>query len=159
MFTQNLTKLSDKELIELEKKIAEEKEARKTSLMYKRNLEIGHERFEKMSALLNRYIREKGGHTDIKNALHHPVHKIQGDVFNICDYVHGNFTVKERKGISEEVLRCDGARLLMDDKEAYKAMYDELYSVIDKWVDKMSIVSSWSYAATISEEMEETENE
>ena len=44
MFTQNLTKLSDKDLIELEKKIAEEKEARKTSLMYKRNLDIGHEK-------------------------------------------------------------------------------------------------------------------
>lgn len=158
MFTQNLTKLSDKELIELEKKIAEEKEARKTSLMYKRNLEIGHERFEKMSALLNRYIRIKGSDYDIHKSIHNPVFKIQSDVFNICDYVHGNFTVKERKGISEGVIRCDGARLLMDDKEAYKAMYDELYSVIDKWVDKMSIVSSWSYAATISEEMEETEN-
>ena len=158
MFTQNLTKLSDKDLIELEKKIAEEKENRKTSLMYKRNLGIGHERFDKTSELLNRYIREKGGHTDIRDVLHNPVYKIQGDVFNICDYIHGNFTVKERKGMTDGVIRCDGARLLMDDKEAYKAMYDELYSVIDKWVDKMSAVLPWSYAATISKEMEETEN-
>lgn len=158
MFTQNLTELSDKDLIELEKKIAEEKEARKTSLMYKRNLGIGNERFEKMSVLLNSYIREKGGHADIRDAVHNPVYKIQGDVFNICDYVHGNFTVKERKRMSEGVIRCDGARLLMDDKEAYKAMYDELYSVIDKWVDKMNTVSSRSYAESVSKETEETEN-
>lgn len=46
----------------------------------------------------------------------------------------------------------------MDDKEAYKAMYDELYSVIDKWVDKMSVASSWAYAESISKEMEETKN-
>lgn len=155
MFTQNLTKLSDKDLIELEKKIAKEKEARKTSLMYKSNLGIGHERFEKTSALLNSYIRSKGSDYDIHKSLHSPVFKIQSDVFNICDYIHGNFTVKERY---DGKIRCDGARLLMDDKEAYKAMYDELYSVIDKWVDKMSAVSSRSYAATISKEMEETEN-
>ena len=146
MFTQNLTKLSDKDLIELEKKIAEEKEARKTSLMYKRNLDIGHERFEKTSALLNSYIRSKGSDYDIHKSIHSPVFKIQSDVFNICDYVHGNFTVKESYGGG---IRCDGARLLMDDKEAYKAMYDELYSVIDKWVDKMSVASK---------EMEETKN-
>lgn len=158
MFTQNLTKLSDKDLIELEKKIAEEKENRKTSLMYKRNLGIGHERYEKTTALLNSYIRSKGSDYDINKSIHSPVFKIQSDVINICDYVHGNFTVKERKGITDRVIKCDGARLLMDDKEAYKAMYDELYSVIDKWVDKMSAVSSWSYAATILKEMEETEN-
>lgn len=155
MFTQNLTKLSDKDLIELEKKIAEEKEARKTSLMYKRNLDIGHERFEKTSALLNRYIRSKGSDYDIHKSIHSPVFKIQSDVFNICDYVHGNFTVKESYGGR---IRCDGSRLLMDDKEAYKAMYDELYSVIDKWVDKMSAASSWFYAESVSKEMEETEN-
>jgi len=158
MFTQNLTKLSDKDLIELEKKIAEEKEARKTSLMYKRNLGIGHERYEKTSALLNNYIRSKGSDYDIHKSIHSPVFKIQSDVFNICDYVHGNFTVQERKGITNSVIKCDGARLLMDDKEAYKAMYDELYSVIDKWVDKMSVVSSWAYAEYVSKEMEETEN-
>ena len=155
MFTQNLTKLSDKDLIELEKKIAEEKEARKTSLMYKRNLGIGHERYEKTSALLNRYIRIKGSDYDIHKSIHSPVVKIQSDVINICDYIHGNFTVKESYGGG---IRCDGSRLLMDDKEAYKAMYDELYSVIDKWVDKMTAASSWDYAISVSKEMEETEN-
>ena len=133
----NLSNLSDKDLVALEKRIKEEKENRKDSLMYKCNLPFPDERYKDSLALIEKYIKRTHPDFDMKNHFNHnnPVWRIQSSVYNICDYIIGNFKLRIDK-LGTASIRCDGARLLIDNKEEYLELYNELYSVIDKWTEK-----------------------
>lgn len=135
----DLAKLSDKELIELQKRIEAEKENRKDSLLYKSNVAFDEKRFDALCTYLTGMLREKGNSENVYEMLHNPVWKISDAMFEICDYIYGNFEFKDRH-VSGTVdppkyVKCffrNTSRLLIDRKEDYKAMYDELYSVIEK---------------------------
>lgn len=145
----DLTKLSDKELVELKKQIIAEQEDRKDNLSYKNNIAFKDEQIKELDSYLNTILKEKGcTDIDISTMLHSPVWKICDSMFVICDYIYGNFEWKERNkpnkdelGITSIYLRTrlisrNTSRLLIDDKEGYKAMYDDIYAVIKKHMAK-----------------------
>ena len=139
MAQYNLGKLTDKQLIELENKIAGEKERRKDSLMYKGNLDLDsiENRFKNESKLFSQHTKTNDGiDFDFTSLIHSPVWKIQSNIFGICDYILGNYKTKIDSCGNIHV-RCDSSRILLDNKEEYKEMYDELYSIVDKWTDKL----------------------
>lgn len=133
----DLTTLTDKQLIELEKRISKEKEARKDSLMYKSNISITENRYNAETKLINNHIRELGSDYDVDKTIRNPVYKIHSDVLNICDYIFGNFKVVTNTKLDYSTIKCEGSRLLIDNKEDYKKFHDEIYSVIDKWVETL----------------------
>lgn len=133
----DLINLTDKQLIELEKRISKEKEARKDSLMYKSNIRITDERYNAETKLINNYIRELGSDYDVDKTIRNPVYKIHSDVLNICDYIFGNFKVVTNTKLDYSTIKCEGSRLLIDNKEDYKKLYDEIYLVIDKWTESL----------------------
>lgn len=133
----DLTTLTDKQLIELEKRISKEKETRKDSLMYKSNIRIAEERYNAETKLINNHIRELGSDYDVDKTIRNPVYKIHSDVLNICDYIFGNFKVVTNTKLDYSSIKCEGSRLLIDNKEDYKKFHDEIYSVIDKWVETL----------------------
>ena len=137
----NLTKLSDKELIELKKRIIAEQEDRKDNLSYKNNISFKDEEFRALVDHLNMIFDEKGHHeVDVSQMLHSPVWKISESMFEICDYIYGNFEYKERKvqGRNDYTMSIarNTSRLLLDNKTDYVEMYRDLYSVIKKHMDK-----------------------
>lgn len=140
----DLTKLSDKELIELKKRIMAEQEDRKDNLSYKSNVRFKGEQIKELNDYLNAILKEKGcTDIDVSTMLHSPVWKISDSMFVICDYIYGNFEWTERKKPNEtsvdlrtRLISRNTSRLIIDDKEDYKAMYDDLYSVIEKHMNK-----------------------
>lgn len=137
----DLKKLSDKELIELKKRIMAEQEDRKDNLSYKNNIRFNNEEFRALVDHLNMIFDEKGRpEVDVSQMLHSPVWKISESMFEICDYIYGNFEYKERKvqGRNDYTMYIarNTSRLLLDNKTDYIEMYRDLYSVIKKHMDK-----------------------
>lgn len=137
----DLTKLSDKELIELKKRIMAEQEDRKDNLSYKNNISFKGEELRAIDDHLNMIFNEKGyPEVDVSQMLHSPVWKISDSMFVICDYIYGNFEYKERKyqGRNDYTMSTtrNTSRLLIDNKADYIEMYHDLYSVIKKHMDK-----------------------
>lgn len=134
----DLTKLTDKQLIELQKQILEEKENRKDSLLYKSNISFTEEQYKELSQYMNSIFKSKG-FLDIKteNLLYSPMAKIQDAMYVICDLIYGNFEypINKNGGVRRNIIR-NKSRLLIDDKEDYRDMYMDLYSVIKKHMKK-----------------------
>lgn len=134
----DLTKLTDKQLIELQKQILEEKENRKDSLLYKSNISFTEEQYKELSQYMNSIFKSKGFlNVKTENLLHSPMIKIQDAMYVICDFIYGNFEypIVKSSGGRRKLLR-NTSRLLIDDKEDYRDMYMDLYSVIKKHMKK-----------------------
>lgn len=134
----DLTKLTDKQLIELQKQILEEKENRKDSLLYKSNISFTEEQYKEMSQYMNSIFKSKG-FLNVKTEimLNSPMIKIQDAMYVICDFIYGNFKypIDKNSGGRRKIVR-NASRLLIDDKEDYRDMYMDLYSVIEKHMKK-----------------------
>lgn len=134
----DLSKLTDKQLIELQKQILEEKENRNDSLLYKSNISFTEEQYKDLARYMNLIFEEKGfKNVKTENLLNSPMTKIQDAMYVICDYVYGNFeyTLPKGGGNKRRLIR-NTSRLLIDDKEDYRDMYMDLYSVIEKHMNK-----------------------
>ena len=101
------------------------------------NISITEDRYNAETKLINRYIHELGSDYDVDKTIRNPVYKIHSDVLNICDYIFGNFKVVTNTKLDYSTIKCEGSRLLIDNKEDYKKFHDEIYSVIDKWVETL----------------------
>lgn len=130
----DLTAFTDKELIDLEKKIKEEKEKRQGGLLYKSNIHPSEEQYKDMTEYFTKVL--KGHGVDVKQnkyIIYEPIHAINKCLLPICDYVFNNFEMATDK-YGEQKIRRNGTRLLIDDKEDYNDMYQEMLTVIDKWI-------------------------
>ena len=127
-------KLTDGQLRELEKKIESEKEARKNGFLYKYQLHIAN-RYNKERQLFNAYVKRQGFEFDTRYIRTDPMYKIQSYVFGTVDYILGNFTARKRAD-NEGFLSLNGSLIKVDNNDEYIQLYNDLYSVIDKWVDK-----------------------
>ena len=130
----DLTAFTDKELIDLEKKIKEEKEKRQGGLLYKSNIHPSEAQYKDMTEYFTKVLKEHG--VDVKQNkynIYEPIHAISKCLLPICDYVFGNFEMATDK-YGEQKIRRNGTRLLIDDKEDYNDMYQEMLTVIDKWI-------------------------
>lgn len=131
----DLGKLTDGQLRELEKKIESEKEARKNGFLYKHQLGISAKKYNKERQLLNAYVKEKGSDFDVYKLYTSPMSKIESNVFGIVDYILGNFKIRKRDNGGDSLM-LNGSLVQIDNNDEYVQFYNELYSVIDKWVDK-----------------------
>ena len=134
----DLSKFTDRDLIELEKKISKEKNLRKQkdSIVYKCNLNSGF--VNDIMELTDMYIKEHGfDNLSVNFMSYYPSTKMEKSIFTLCDYTLGNYKVSESPSHKRvPVLSCNGSRLLIENKEDYKEMYDELCSVVKKWIEK-----------------------
>lgn len=128
-------KLTDGQLRELEKKIESEKETRKNGILYKHQLSISDKRYNKERQLLNAYVKKKGSSFDVYGLYTSPMYKIESNVFGIVDFILGNFKIRKRDN-GDSTLMLNGSLIQIDNNDEYEQFFNELYSVIDKWVDK-----------------------
>lgn len=128
-------KLTDGQLRELEKNIELEKEKRKNGFLYKYQLSISDKKYCKERKLINAYIKKQGFEFDTHYVRTNPMSTIQSYVFRTADYILGNFTARKRAD-NEGFLSLNGSLIKVDNNDEYEQFYNELYSVIDKWVDK-----------------------
>lgn len=131
----DLGKLTDGQLRELEKKIEFEKETRKNGFLYKHQLGIDAKKYNKERQLLNAHVKKKGSDFDVYKLHTSPMSKIESNVFGIVDYILGNFKIRKRDNGSD-TLMLNGSLVQVDNNDEYIQLFNELYSVIDKWVDK-----------------------
>lgn len=130
----DLTAFTDKELIALEKKIKEEKEKRQGGLLYKSNIHPSEAQYKDMTEYFTKILKDHGVNVkQYEYLVYEPIHAINKGILPICDYIFGNFEKVHDKNGREKIQR-NGSRLLIDDKEDYNDMYQEMLAVIDKWI-------------------------
>ena len=123
----DLSKFSDKELLELQKKIKEEREGRYGERLFKSHIHSVivnalFDKFQKRDKVSSNYI----GNAD-------PYDRVKASIFTICDYTLGNFTARVT---SNKYYWSANGNYVKVDNEAYKNMANDLIEVVNKYFPK-----------------------
>ena len=122
----DLSKFSDKELLELQKKIKEEREGRDGERLFKSHIHsvIANALFDKFQK------RDKVSPNYTGNVS--PYDRIRTSIFTICDYTLGNFGTR----VSSNSRKCywiANGNYIKVGTDTYKNMVNELINVINRY--------------------------
>ena len=122
----DLSKVSDMELLELQKKIKEEREGRGSERLYKIQINsvISNALFDKFQK------RDKVSPDYLGNS--NPFERVRISLLTICDYTLGNFTTK----VSSSSRKCywsANTNYIKVDNDNYKNMANDLIEVVNKY--------------------------
>lgn len=125
----DLSKFSDKELLELQKKIKEEREGRYGERLFKSHIHgvianVLFDKFQKRDKVSSNYI----GNAD-------PYDRVKSSIFTICDYTLGNFTTRVSSSSRKCYWSANGNYVKVDN-DAYKNMANDLIEVVNKYFPK-----------------------
>lgn len=135
----NFATMSDEELLAIQKALNAEKVTRGGLGLHKYDLKRPGEEWYNM---ITDACKAKG-ETDesLEYRTKHPYFLIINEMFTLCDYTCENYFIKDTSnkngGIKSQCISKFGGSTVIEHHEEYKAMWDEMVQVVDKYLHIM----------------------